>query len=279
MPYSEPFQATSPEHRQHFNSPRLAGVEWEFNHAMTYSSIEAWCAKWRGVKKSDGSCGLEMMTAPMAGDHISKCLQELGSAFQQDKASVDKRCGLHVHVNCIDYAWEDIYRLMWIYSKLEDVLFQLGGAWRKTCHYSPPIGARYRTAVGRRFEPNAADLSHPTPQTVQPWAARYALNISPWMYAKQNNSTIKTTVEFRMHENTNDAERVIGWTQLMVEIIDWVKKSNDLQASQLPKNPVRALCKMAPQSRKWIIKQLRGNKRHRPKHHTFNSVVLHYMST
>ena len=257
MPYSEPFQATAPEYRQQFNSTRLAGVEWEFNNSITAAAIEAWCAKWRGVRKTDGSCGYEMMTAPMAGDHISKCLQDLGNAFQQDKANIDKRCGLHVHVNCIDFAWEDIYRLMWVYSKLENVLFQLGGEWRKTCHYSPPVGDRYRQVVGRRFEPTVVNLSHPTPQTVQAWAARYALNLSPWTYAKLNNNTIKTTVEFRMHENTADAERVIGWTQLMVEIIDWVKNSTDAQASRLSKNPIRVLCKIAPQSRKWIVKQLR----------------------
>ncbi len=226
MPYSDPFEATLPEHRQKFNSTRLAGVEWEFNASATITNIDAWCGKWRGLRKRDGSCGYEMMTAPIAGDHISKCLQELGTALQQDNAAIDKSCGLHVHVNCIDFSWEDIYRLMWVYSQLEDVLFQLGGAWRKQCGYSAPTGVRYRQIVSERFNPNSS-----TPPDVQAMSnvvrgviARYALNLTPWVWAKINNSLIKTTVEFRMHEFTNDAQRVIGWTQLMVEIIDWVKK-------------------------------------------------------
>lgn len=258
MPYSAPFEATCSCCHQTFTSKRLAGVEWEFNSAATYSHIDDWCNKWRGQEKADSSCGREIMTAPLAGDHIAKCLQDLGTAFQQAKATIDKRCGLHVHVNCIDYSWEDIYRLMWVYSQVEDVLFRLGGEWRKQSGWSLPISARYREIVGERFQPN------PPPTNVSAMsiavsnnAARYALNLCPWVNAKRCNSLVKTTVEFRLHEFTSDAQRVIGWTQLLVEMVDWVKKATDLEASRLSKNPIRTLCKVAPQSRQWIIQRLR----------------------
>lgn len=270
MPYSRPFTARLPWHREQFNSTRLAGVEWEFNTCQN-PLIEKWCKKWRGQRVSEHTGG-EMITAPMAGDHIAECLQDLGKAFQTD-TTISNNCGIHVHIDGEDLSWEDLYRLMWVYARVEDVLYRLGGEWRKTQTWCRPCGIKYRQAVAKRFE------SHLSPTDVQnemldavydgyggrgyyPYnyrkdGARYqGLNLCPWLYAKRTN-TGHQTVEFRMHENTSDADRVIQWTHLLVQLVDWVKKSNDEQARRLPKHSVKALCKIAPQSRKWIINRLR----------------------
>ncbi len=298
MPYSEPFRAILPEHRKKFNSTRLAGIEWEYNVCQE-PLLTNWNEKWRGQRHSEHTGG-EAVTAPIAGDYIAACLQDLGNVFQKE-ANINQQCAIHVHIDCEDLSWGDMYRLMWVYGHIEDILFKLGGDWRKGTSWCHPCGTLYRKAVAKRFEPQTSspDVRNEMLDAVycggnaghagqgqtyyssnhRKSGGRYrGLNLTPWLYAKRT-CTPHQTVEFRMHENTADAERVTQWTHLLVQLVDWVKKSNDEQALRLSKNAVRALCKIAPQSRKWIIKRLRGDKIiHRPKYHTSNSITLHYLT-
>lgn len=62
-----------------------------------------------------------------------------------------------------------------------------------------------------------------------------------------------TTVEFRIHPNTLDAERVTNWTKMIVRLVDWAAKSTDKDLESLPKSPLRALCQIAPDVAPWII--------------------------
>ena len=168
------------------------------------------------------------------------------------------------------------FTFMWMVAHVENVLFRLGGDWRRNTSWCLPCGAKYRQAVAKRFEPQTSspdvqakmlDIVYEGcgghkyyPFNGRKTGSRYrGLNLCPWLYGKRTNGKHQT-VEFRMHENTTDADRVIQWTHLLVRLVDWVKKSNDKQAQRLSKDPVKALCKIAPQSRKWIIGRLRGNK-------------------
>lgn len=66
-----------------------------------------------------------------------------------------------------------------------------------------------------------------------------------------------TTVEFRIHPNTLDAQRVIGWAKVCVRVVDWVSKHTDKDLENLPKSPLRALIEVAPDCEEWIMSRVK----------------------
>jgi hypothetical protein len=67
------------------------------------------------------------------------------------------------------------------------------------------------------------------------------------------------TVEFRIHRNleTLNAERLEGWTRLLVRIVDWAQKATERDVDTLPTDGMRALLVIAPDCRKWCMDRLR----------------------
>jgi len=266
--YGGPWKADLPKHRVGFNSTRLAGVEWEFNNAAYFNKLGPWTKRWHGGIHADGSCGQEIVTSPMAGDHISKCLTQLGEAFKNAGANIDHRCGIHVHVDACDVTWSDMYRLLWLYSHVEPILFMLAGQQRIGNTYCLPCGAAYKKAMGGADRKGGvlevafssarnggnSGRSHQRQHPGKKDGGRYrALNLCPWLAGRKNKAP-DTTLEFRLHCNTSEADRVIGWTQLCVRLVDWAVKSTDKDAQELPKSALRTLCQIAPECAPYIMK-------------------------
>jgi hypothetical protein len=142
-----PFRAVDRESRKTFNCTRLVGVELEYNKTESYEHLNQWYYKWRGGDHSDGSCGREIVTAPLAGDYLVNCMNDLGKALAEDRATADERCGIHVHVDASDAKWADMYRLLQVYARVEPLLYLLGGQQRITNQYCKAIGHSYANAV------------------------------------------------------------------------------------------------------------------------------------
>ncbi len=141
------FPATDRSDRKTFDCTRLVGVELEYNSVDNYSHLNDWYEEWRAGDHEDGSCGREIVTAPIAGDHLVNCLTTLGNVLKQSNAKADHQCGIHVHVDAGDMNWADMYRLLWVYSKVEPLLYLIGGQQRMNNRYCRPAGASYATAL------------------------------------------------------------------------------------------------------------------------------------
>lgn len=146
--YGMPFVAKRME-RKLFDCSRLVGVEWEYNNAVSNTALSNWKTKWHGQIVSDGSCGQEVVTPPAAGDHLVNCLKDLGNAFVADRAEIDDRCGIHVHVDAADLSWYDMRRLLTTYAHVEPLLYLLAGQNRITNRYCVPCGETYVNAMGQ----------------------------------------------------------------------------------------------------------------------------------
>lgn len=195
------WKASQPKDRKTFKSSRLIGVEWEYNDIKRdapYDSgeereLSPWIKKWKGSIHEDGSCGYEAVTPPLAGDHIARCLKNLGNVLSKH-ANINSTCSVHCHVNGSDLTWEDLYRLMWVYAQVEDVLFQLAGVRRKTSSYCKPCGKKYYEALNHRF-------SSPTPthyQTIPGFTQEKVLSTVYWealQWARIRRSS-KTSTSF-----------------------------------------------------------------------------------
>ncbi len=264
-----------------FKCSRTCGVEWEYNNQ---ADLGKWRKKWRGGIHSDGSCGWEAVTAPMAGDHIEACLTDLAAEFDDKDVRADARCGIHVHVDARDMSWADMYRLLWVYGKIEPILYLLAGQKRSLGgnggrSYCAPVGQKYLASlseIDRKGGVLAVAFEKASPSIAKSYVrshrmhkkdqGRYrGLNIIPWLAGRTTDPNTgkhrrapDSTVEFRMHRNSLDAKRVIGWTQLCVRIVDWCANATDKQAQALPKSALRALCEViAPDCAPWILSRVR----------------------
>lgn len=271
--YGNVWTADDLKDRKIFNCKRLAGVEWEYNQLNGEAGLlKTWEKKWRAGNHRDGSCGREVVTAPIAGDHISKCLLSLGDVFTKSKAKIDTTCGLHVHVDASDYDWTDMYRLLALYTKVEPVLYMLAGQYRSQNHYCQPCGADFIKALNNKDKMTGVLNMYYPYVTKTAFSDRYTaigkkdggryrgLNLCPWMAGIRTKKK-DTTVEFRLHRNTSDAKRVVAWTQLCVTLVEWAKTHTMKDIAKLPKSALRSLCTVSPQSTPWVVERMKEFRR------------------
>lgn len=246
-------------------SRRLCGVEWEINSVETGQPVNAWAARWSGGIHDDGSCGHECVTPPIAGKHISACIGDLGRAYTDAGAKADARCGLHVHVDASDYRWPDMFRLLRVFAHIEPLLFALAGQNRIAGNsYCPPTGAEFLDVLSAR-DPKGALLELMGGGRARRRSMRKkdggryrSLNVLPWVVARTSRKVASDcTVEFRLHRDTLDANRVAGWATLCIAIVDYCAKASDAEVSEICKlSALRALAKLAPDSRGWVMRRL-----------------------
>ncbi len=258
--------------------------------------LSNWRQKWRGGVHHDGSCGYEAVTAPIAGDHIENCLKDLAQTFKETHAEANDQCGIHVHVDARDLKWADMYRLLWVYGKVEPLLYLLAGQHRAKLDrdrtsYCKPVGKEFleslsevdrkgavlSVALGKGQSDEKAREHLRRNRLHKKDGGRYrGLNIIPWLVGRaykekvvvkdRKTGKIETlfkpksdsTVEFRMHRNTLLGERVVGWAQLCAKLVDWCANATDKEAQNLPKSALRALCEViAPECAPWILHRVK----------------------
>jgi hypothetical protein len=273
---------TKPGEPFHDGKARLVGVELEYNDdngSYDRNPLDSFRHKWRAGDHYDGSCGREIVTAPIAGKHIDKCLYDLGDALVTSGVKADERCGVHVHVDAADFLWSDMFRLLHVYAKVEPLLYLIAGQHRVKNTYCAPIGEKYRSAlssVDRKGDVLNVAYNRGGAAGARAYVREYApnkkdggrykgLNICPWLAGRRANRRRKpkvikrdTTVEFRLHRNTLSGRRVAEWAKLCERIVSWCAKASDAEARALPKSALRALSVIAPDSKPWIVERLRA---------------------
>lgn len=251
---------------------RKVGVEVEFN-SDSGQPLDTWCSIWGGDVHEDGSCGYEAVTPPLTPSKLKPCLEALQKALAT--AGCDNRCGLHVHVDARDITWPDMYKVLSVYAKVEGALFVLGGQERYQNTYSSSCGPEYASALSetkdRRYRVLAVatgdtanvDFRHINKQYLRvsgigkKHGGRYkAINIIPWIAGRFKGKD-DTTIEFRLHRGTHDAERIYQWASLCSNIVSWACKATKKEIAELPRSPMRALLVMSPDSKDYIIKRLK----------------------
>jgi hypothetical protein len=268
--------------RKLFNCTRLAGVEVEYNRSEDFEPIRDWANTWEASVHEDSSCGWECVTRPAAGDHLASQLGDLFSALKDANAESDTNCGIHVHVDARDLYWEDMYRLVTVYARVEPILYALAGQGRINkfdgTNYCRPNGKNLENGIhrglvtGKRkhelltaiYGVNGEQKARYKPEKKD--GARYVgLNLCPWVAGRLHKHSgssrsmcrADTTVEFRMHRDSLDAKRVIGWAKLCTRLVDWASKATDKDVENLPRSPLRMLCVIAPDLAPWILSRFK----------------------
>lgn len=242
---------------------RLVGIEWEYNEAYSNRKVRQWAEKWGGSIHSDGSCGWEAVTPPVSGRYLAGCVYDMGRSLAGSE--IDKRCGLHVHVDATDYTWNDMVRLCVLYAKVEPLLYAVGGDFRVRSSYCGPMGTALSEAFKRHGRTKDAVCEAVFGRTsAGGWlrnvhkkdGARYrGLNIVPWISQKAAERPDQT-VEFRLHRNTGSAVRVFNWASLCETLVSYAASHTMREVDALPSSPLRTLSVVAPKSMPYIVRRL-----------------------
>lgn len=94
-----------------------------YHHGSGFARIE-----------TDASCDWECVIGPINMAHtddvrkFNKVVKIIRSAIKEEKATLDLRCGTHIHVSAERVALENAYNLHTLYVHLEDLLYRLGAA-------------------------------------------------------------------------------------------------------------------------------------------------------
>lgn len=191
--------------------------------------IEIETEKWKGDGAStlpkvweyhqDGSLrnnGIEFTTRGkgIIGKEISKAVRDFCSWANARKLDVGyPRAGIHIHLDCTDMDFEggELQRMVAIYMLLEHALFGYAGEWRRTCGFCDPLTEsqlpmnQIRHAL---FDPTSSGKA--LLGRLNKLGRYYALNLRAL--------TKYGTVEYRQLETTFDAERIIGWINIILQI-------------------------------------------------------------
>jgi hypothetical protein len=250
-----------------FNSNRKFGVEFELSNNLSKKEIKKIIEQnsYRKVittryslsyrnnywhVKNDASCGPRGSGGPLGieiASYICSGLKDVNhvshviNKVKQNKAEVNKFCGLHVHVDVSDFDEADIGRLLLYWMAIEQVLIYAlpFSRWEnKYCKFLNPsikhwvISHLYSSLdavnIAKFFKPSEDVLSATN-------SKRSTLNIVNFYNSLHNKTDIRNTVEFRCPEGTVSGKDAKCWIILFVNFVDYVKNKKIFPLNNLSK--------------------------------------------
>jgi hypothetical protein len=253
------FHTASKAQRRRNPSERFLAVEIEVASAESGSRIDEVCRKWACSVIRDGSLpdtGFEIATAPASGDLFCQQIEELCAALSYGGAEITKACGLHVHVDARDFSYWEVRKLIILYARLEDTLFRLVPASRRTNNFCQPCAESYLACLTIRTlkDTKKAVLNGVYSKSEIRWERkdkyhhrRYlALNLHSWFY--------RGTVECRMASGSINPVKIINWSILWAAILDFANRHTEKELKGIPEQGMALLSKIAPtdECRSWL---------------------------
>jgi hypothetical protein len=124
---------------------RFVGIESEV--ITEYDSVDAYVDSAEIPKHfevvEDGSLnqnGVEFRTArPIIGEQVDNALMSLESTNANEWNEVDESCGVHIHMNAIDFGFKEIKSVLLIMSRIQDLIYESIPEDRRSTQYAKPI--------------------------------------------------------------------------------------------------------------------------------------------
>jgi len=198
---------------------RRFGVEAEFNGATPQAVVNTASAlggiamnvesynhavreSWKIV--SDASCGSELVSPPMSGQVGHDQIKVACRALSASNARVDRRCGLHVHIEARDLDANAARRVVRNYTANQALIDSLLAPSRRNNRFALP----WNDFELRQIE-NCATIQ----DVARAQSGRYkTVNFASFpRYG---------TIEFRQHQGTQNAEKISNWVKLLDALID-----------------------------------------------------------
>ncbi|MDE2425628.1 MAG: amidoligase family protein [Elusimicrobia bacterium] len=195
---------------------------------------------WKAVAVRDGSLpesGYEINTAPAGGYLFSKQIKQICEAVRAADGYANDTCGLHIHVDCQDFQYYDIRKVIKLYAKLEKPLFSIVGQERQLSRFSKPCGDIFKDIIDIRTpkkweEALLTNLYGSVDEAKRLGREKYvnsryhALNLHSWIF--------RGTIEFRHHHGTTNFVTITNWGILCAALIDVAFKTTEEFIDRLP---------------------------------------------
>lgn len=177
--------------------------------------------------KTDSSCGYgddygwEIASPAMTMDADAHCaeLRAVCDAVAALEPRIDKKCGLHVHVEVADFTWQELQKLVILWARYEPFVFELCPPSRRDNDYCPPFReSMWGRANGPQWSAIERGLSMTSVDDF-----RRAMSSSPRGSLNLAHFWRSQRVEFRLGAGTVSYEKVRRWTQLLLTLVQLVK--------------------------------------------------------
>lgn len=199
---------------------------------VAYNNAVLWDAG--AVAVYDGSLsntGFEICTFPANGDAFFKQIESITTAINRQRAIINSRCGMHIHVDASDFDARDVCNFMKLYCLIENAVFSTLPSSRNNNRYCKKItslnndvnflftkGVKAVSAAAlSAYEvrnPNKEKLKA-LKQDKKPYSRYKAVNLSSWFY--------QGTIEFRMFNGTTDYTKITNWCTFWANLLTLVK--------------------------------------------------------
>jgi hypothetical protein len=187
--------------------------------------------------KTDASCGHHTLTGwevaspAMTLDDDGECkeLREVATRIEALRPRVDRKCGLHVHIEVRDFDWRDLRSLMILWARYEPFLFELCPPSRRVNDYcSPWRKAEWGGRDGgfwSRIEDGLETTDERSFRSVFTGGTN-ASGVSPRGSLNLKHFWSHGRLEFRLGAGTVNYEKIVRWTQFLLSFVTRVKQAN-----------------------------------------------------
>ena len=205
---------------------RHTGIESEvitnYNDSEEYRDCEIIPSQFEVV--SDGSLsegGVEYRTArPLIGSEVCNALSDLEKAHRRHDNWTDDSCGIHIHMNAIDFGFVEIKNLLMLSSSIQDTIYESLPADRRGNEY-----ARKITMTPERIS-EIEDLPTLVSSYYSMAGGTYSLsryNESRYIGTNLHARFFLGTIEFRYHEGHIYSPPIRSWIRFLNRLMDTSK--------------------------------------------------------
>lgn len=155
---------------------------------------------------TDGSCGYELVSPPLVGEAGIEEVRTAAKALVAAGVTVNRQCGLHVHVDGAGLTVDEIKSVFERYADFEHRIDAfMPYSRRENNNFYCGSMAPYRDALSRPMQ-NVQELA----------------NIISSRYVKLNIQSYLRygTIEFRQHSGTTNASKISNWIRFCVGFVE-----------------------------------------------------------
>jgi hypothetical protein len=182
----------------------LIGIEVEVeNNNNTGEVKHSWRIERDGSLRNNG---LEFISKPLKPTQIETAIEHLYTNVIDKDAHFSPRTSLHVHMNCRELTFMQIYNIVLLYQCFEDLMYDYAGVERKKSIFCVPVGnTNYYINFRRHFGSGS----------MVGWSKYTGLNLG-----QLNNYG---TIEFRHLRGTRDKQVIYQWLHFLFNLYNFAK--------------------------------------------------------
>lgn len=193
----------------YYNSPRgRSGTAWEV--------------------KYDASAAYEVVSPALSldADGHNDELKRACDALMQEQPKITRQCGLHVHVDVSDFSWQEVQKLLALWTRYEPFFFSMVPESRKNNHYCQSMRGQ-TWAEAHRADHNAYGYSAKAAlaATSRREFERACSQLGKYRTMRMDMWALNGRVEFRLHSGTVSYTKIVQWVRLMLTLAGRVKTS------------------------------------------------------